>query len=156
MEGGLVVDPEGWAHGIFTKTYVLPENTPLPKGYQRHTALLGTDPVIEFTPIQRVISLLREYEQAHSGARIILFDGKKIGKLEVNETIENVYVLYKEKPMVTLNPNPLWTLYNLDEFIPDLDQATLVYMYISGGERGRFCYEINLKGNRITETPLPY
>lgn len=151
MQGGIVVDESGHALGIYNTSYDATEKTAewVPP-HKRKFFKDGLNEVSEFIPIKHVEYLLREYEAPHSAARVILFDGRIIGKIELNESIMQIDVTYDNATPATLDKNPMWSLHDLDKFIPDLDHATRIYVHISGADgQYKYTYDIDLKNNRF-------
>ncbi len=150
LQGGLVVDANGHALGIYNTSYNASQKADgwIPS-HKRKFFQDGLNEVGEFIPLKHVEYLLREYEKPHSAARAILFDGRIIGNLELNESILQINVTYDNATPATLDKNPLWSLHDLDKFIPNLDHATRVYVHIAGADgQYKYTYDIDLKKNR--------
>ena len=151
MQGGLVVDANGHALGIYNTSYDAAgkAGTWVPP-HKRKFFKDGLNGVSEFIPLKHVEYLLREYETPHSAARVVLFNGQIVGKIELNESIMQIDVTYDNATPATLEKNPLWSLHDLDKFIPDLDHATRVYVHIAGPDgQYKYTYDLDLKKNRF-------
>ena len=155
VPGGLVVNDSGHAVGILTRSYSLEKVPTMGTLNEKQSAVLRSSPVAEFTPIRHLDFLLREYEETHAGERVIIFNGQNIGKIALNEAIEKIIVLYFYPPQSAkiLQPNPFWSLYNLDQFIPDLEHATQIFIYIDAGEQGNYYYVIDRIEKSVEKTP---
>ena len=151
LQGGLVVDANGHAIGIYDKSYDASQKTnEWVPAHKRKFFKDGLNEVSEFIPLKHVEYLLREYETPHSAARVILFNSKIIGKIELNESIVRIDVTYDNATSATLDKNPMWSLHDLDKFIPNPDHATRVYVHIADENSVyKYTYDIDLKNNKV-------
>ena len=139
-EGGLMVDGHGRALGIYNRAYDASEESLVWLGQaQRKSPLEHISYVSEFIPIKHLEYLLREYETPHSADRVVLFDGINVGKMALNETILQMEVYYNNGTPVVLDKSPLWSLYDLNRFVPDIDHATKVHIHVAGPD-GQYAY----------------
>lgn len=142
--GGLVVNKQGQALGIYNATFrPNKEGTVFPQQTSRATQAASY--LSEFTPISHLMHLFKEHETPHSAARVLLFDGMQIGKVEVDQAVRRMKVVYKNQRSVLLPLNPFWTLSTLHEFVPDFNYASYVEIYISGGKQAPHLYKVDLE-----------
>ncbi len=143
--GGLVVNEKGQALGIYNTGYDLRQKyDPWLPAVKEELHLSSLWHISEITPLRHTNYLLREYRQPHSAARVILFDGLYVGKMELNEHINAIYIRRAGEKLEKLPRNPFWSLGNLDRFIPDFQNVQTAYIAIEGGEEGSYFYQINL------------
>ncbi len=142
--GGLVVNAHGQALGIYNATFQPGRlGTVFPLSTSRATQTASY--LSEVTPITHLTHLLKEYRVPHSAARALLFDGMQIGKVEIDEAVRRMKVVYKNQESLLFPLNPFWTLSTLHEFIPDLKKASYVEIYVSGGKQAPHLYKVDLE-----------
>ena len=152
--GGLVVNEQGQALGIYNIGYDLKRiHNPWMDAVQEELRLPSLWHINEIIPFRHTNYLLREYRQPHSAARVLLFDGLYVGKLEMSEHIDAIYIRRVGQELEKLPKNPFWSLGNLDRFIPDLQNVQTAYLAIDGGEKGPYFYRIDLLSRTTRKIP---
>ncbi len=156
LQGGLVVDENGHALGLYDRSYDATwekaQWLPPWKRKRLEGGFKGLTFINEFTPFGHAEYLLKEYEKPHSAQRVLLFGGRIIGKIELNESIMQMEVWYNNATPATLEKNPFWSLYDLERFIPSFEHATRVFVHIAGPDgKYKYTYDINLKNGQVLQ-----
>lgn len=147
--GSVVFNERGHAVGIETGGYEL-KYAPWIHQTEKFSPIRSMSRVSEIVPIHQLNVLLREYHTPHAGARVILLQGIKVGKLEVGEYIDRIFVEYQDGSRRMLERSPLWELEFLDNAIPNVDQAQKVQLIISKNRDNEYVYQVDLNTRTAT------
>lgn len=154
--GGVVVNEQGQAIGIYSQTYNL-QNFPsewIPPS-QRKELPNHLGYTSEFIPLRHLTLLMREYLSGLHKSRVLLFDGKQIGKFASDEAIQMMRVFFPHQPAQTLLPTPFWTPISLDQFVPNLVDASYIEVHIAMPNKQTRVYTVDLYRHEVREEIRP-
>ena len=156
--GGVVVNEQGQAVGMYRQMYNLKNFSPewIPVS-QRKLLPANLTYTSEFIPLRNLTLLIREHMSGKHTPRVLLFDGKQIGQLATDEAIHIMRVFYPHQQPKTLLPTPFWTPFSLDQFVPNLVDASHVEIHIAMPNKLTRVYTVDLYRHEVREEirPLP-
>lgn len=151
--GSLVVNDQGKAVGIEVGGYS-PEQEHLQWYHNREASWLlkkeNLSRISEVVPFTRLYDLLKEYRQPGSAARIMLFEGIRVGKLRPDEFIESITVRYADGSHRMLMRNPFFDLSYLSALF-NLNGARQAQIIINKGRTHTYGYLVDLEKRTAEE-----
>ena len=152
--GGFLLNEQGQAVGLY-KTVHPSKN--LPYKDLKHTLATQEDflPTMmsEIIPARHLMYLIKEYQEPASASRVLLLNGKWLGKLAIDEKITAIYTTYADQPIKKWEVSPVWSLDDLGKFI-DLKDAQKVIVVIAKSDNTQYTYTLELSSGTVTQIPL--